>query len=283
MPVETRNIMGSIGPGRRLPEVLSEIIDRLTCDDWYRFAEGEDGKWFYIIGYEAYTGYEGGEDYAHLEVPQREDVGPLAQWYVNAQIAQRHGEGKEELIALLQKLASGRLTDPKEKARLMTELYDDLFVDILKGGAELSELPDEVRSRIEAGREKLCLREIRKRYAKMVDRWERLEPLSFEDPQLAEASRCYLYGFYRATIALSAAAVETQLKRATGRERSENYPALVREAVKSGKLGSEFEQPANDMFKTRNEVVHEGDEPEKDLAMEILDRARLILSALKKT
>ena len=282
MSVEASRMMGSIGPGRSLPAVLAEIIERLTSDDWCRFAEGEGGKWFYVVGYEAFTEHEEGESYDDLEKPPREDVGHLAKWYTSAQIARKPPERDSELITLLEKLKSGGLKDPEEKNHLTMRLYDDLFVSLLKEGVGLSELPNEVRTRIDSNREKICLREIGKKYAKMVDRWERLERLSFEDSQLAEASRCYLYGFYRATIVLSAAAVETQLKRVTKRKRIENYEPVVKEAVALGKLGNEFEQPAIEVFKTRNGIVHRGSEPEKELAMKILDQARLIVSALKK-
>lgn len=47
---------------------------------------------------------------------------------------------------------------------------------------------------------------------KIVDRWEQLERLPFDDPQLEEASKAFLYGFYRASVVLCASAVETELK-----------------------------------------------------------------------
>lgn len=61
-------------------------------------------------------------------------------------------------------------------------------------------------------REKSCLKQLTNKYSKIVDRWEQLQHLPFDDPQLEEVSRTFLYGFYRASVMLCASAVETQLK-----------------------------------------------------------------------
>lgn len=60
--------------------------------------------------------------------------------------------------------------------------------------------------------------------------------MEFADPQLEEASRCYLYGFSRAAVVLAVAAVETQLKRVTVKDWFEKYKELIETAVWSGDL-----------------------------------------------
>ena len=41
---------------------------------------------------------------------------------------------------------------------------------------------------LDIAREKLCLQEVANKYLKIIGRWEQLEALSFDDPQLQEAS-----------------------------------------------------------------------------------------------
>ena len=59
------------------------------------------------------------------------------------------------------------------------------------------------------------LEEFAERYPKAVKRATTLEWLPFSDPQLREASRCYLYGFFRATVLIAVAALE--IRRVRGR------------------------------------------------------------------
>ncbi len=49
-------------------------------------------------------------------------------------------------------------------------------------------------------RQKLYLRELSYKYHGILKKLECLTPLPFEESQLDEATRCWLYGFYRATV-----------------------------------------------------------------------------------
>jgi hypothetical protein len=140
----------------------------------------------------------------------------------------------------------------------------------------LEDLDEEDKKEIEIGREKLFLREISKKYGKMVDRGAGLDPVSFNDPQLEEASRCYLYGFYRASIVLSAAAVEMHLKRCTGTEWFDTYNKLVEKA----KLPEGVGNSAQEVFRTRRRVVHEGEEVSPDKTLLILGLAKEVINHL---
>jgi hypothetical protein len=60
--------------------------------------------------------------------------------------------------------------------------------------AQSIELDDDEAEEAGIAREKICLEQLTKKYSKIVDRWEQLERLPFDDPQLEEASRTFLYG-----------------------------------------------------------------------------------------
>ena len=57
------------------------------------------------------------------------------------------------------------------------------------------------------------LKELMERFPKVVKRAAGFDWLPFSDPQLREAIRCYLYGFFRAAILVAVAALESRLKK----------------------------------------------------------------------
>lgn len=91
------------------------------------------------------------------------------------------------------------------------------FVPVLE--LEISET--EKRAQLDVAVQKIYLRELAQLYKRVVDRAGPLEARTFSDPQLNEASRCYLYGFFRATAVLCGATLEQNLKDAiTNSERN---------------------------------------------------------------
>lgn len=56
------------------------------------------------------------------------------------------------------------------------------------------------------------LKKLAERYPKVVKRASDFDWLSFSDLQVWEASRCYLYGFFRAAVLVAASALEDRLK-----------------------------------------------------------------------
>ena len=86
-------------------------------------------------------------------------------------------------------------------------LFDALMLVRIRRGEVLLD-PGE-RSAIDSDRQRLFLQELGRIYPKLLDRSARLASLTFRDEQLAEASRCYLYGFWRATVVLSATALDS--------------------------------------------------------------------------
>jgi len=104
-------------------------------------------------------------------------------------------------------------------------------------------------------REALLARVARK-YGKIVDRWEQLDPLPFDDPQLEEASKAYLYGFYRSGVVLSASALEAVLSRPLVTKRNE---ATRTRRGRRGLIGYELgvNSTGKAVFRFRNRVVHD--------------------------
>jgi hypothetical protein len=135
----------------------------------------------------------------------------------------------------------------------------------------------------EAGikREKVCLRELTGKYAKLVDQWGQLERLSFDDPQLLEASKTFLYGFYRASVVLRASAVETRLRQLAGGSDQAYGFELIKAAEKRKLIRRDLADHARDVFQIRNRVVHDNQEPPSDQAKEVLGLARMLVAEMQ--
>lgn len=141
--------------------------------------------------------------------------------------------------------------------------------------------PDRGLGDLVTERQKLFLRELSHKYRAILKRLVKLCPLTFEDHQLQEATRCWLYGFRRAAILLSASALEARLNHATGATRLESYKDLVDNAFALGTLKSPFDQRARDVFPMRNRVAHDDTfEPTSEDAEEVLTWSRGILTDL---
>jgi len=119
-----------------------------------------------------------------------------------------------------------------------------------------------------------------------IERSEGLELLTFSDPLLEEATRCFLYQFHRATVLLCSTAVETKLKslfpdrdlfyEAKFVDKS-YYKLLVSEAVRLKFLPEALQEAAARVFAQRHSVAHSGTDPGVDLAQEVLVATRLVM------
>jgi len=99
----------------------------------------------------------------------------------------------------------------------------DAFLDVLRAlalrrGASVDDLATESERRdaVDAALEKVYLDELSRLFQSLVARARPLEQLEFDDAQLNEASRCFLYGFFRGAVILSASALESNLRIAVG-------------------------------------------------------------------
>jgi hypothetical protein len=291
---------GRAGPP--LGDVICELVDRLVSDDWCRYSTKDGSRHYYEIGLEAAEARRSGNaDFRVLEFPAREPVSPLAEWYTRSQVAGKHPDYVQRARRRLESLGvppavidgfeEGEFdfkgwhwnasATREQRIEALHFLYQALKIPPQEGTA--AEMDDGGLNEVEVGRQKWYLNELARKFQRLVNEGSALDPLDFHDPQLEEASRCFLYGFYRATIVLSAAAVEKYLKEATGKK-SGTYPALVDFALWSGKLGANEEflaGPTKVLFEKRNDVVHNNWNPPEQEAGEILGVARKVVDHLK--
>jgi hypothetical protein len=167
-----------------------------------------------------------------------------------------------------------------ERARLLSNFFQAARLSF--PDAQSVELDSDELEEASIEREKSCLRQLTNKYSKIVDRWEQLERLPFDDPQLEEASRTFLYGFYRASVVLCASAVETQLKHIVPSASADDGPFSLIQSAQAGKLiGRDLADIAKDLFWFRNRVVHDNLDPSHDEAKERLGIARMLVGTLR--
>jgi hypothetical protein len=131
-------------------------------------------------------------------------------------------------------------------------------------------------------REKICLRELVGKYKKLIPRWEQLERLAFDDQSMEEASKAFLFGFYRACIALCAANVEAQVKRLCGPDQGQGAMDMIDSVERHGHLGRDSAKHARDLCRARIRILHDANAPTADKAKEMLVVARLLVTELRK-
>lgn len=229
------------------------------------------------------------------------NTGTLSHWFVRSQLADN--KPTDFLIAARRKLARAGMP-PAAIDRLLNGEMDDfndwkfhadvsvnerqnLLLNFFQAArlsfsdAQSVEIDGNEIEEANIAREKICLEELTKKYSKIVDRWE--QRLPFDDPQLEEASRTFLYGFLRASIVLCASAVETQLRRLVPSTRDEATAAeLIQSAQAAKLLHPDLASHARDaLFWNRNRVVHDNYNPSHDRAREVLGVARMLVRELR--
>lgn len=293
-------------PGRPLPEVLRELVAKLITDDWSRFSPQDGGSFYYVVGAQAHIeSLSGKTKFTVVEFPRPIEPTPVGESYVRSQTASKHpdylqrarrrlerlGGPSAVLDKYIEKYAEGEFdlagwqwkssVSIQERSEALLQLMGALALRVEAEGTHT--LDDTEIREVEMAREKMYLQQLTEKYAKMVDRGARLEPISFQDPQLEEASRCYLYGFYRASIVLSAAAVEMHLKRSLGKREDSfhKFNDLVAEAESNNKLTRDLSGSAIEISRIRNPVAHAGSESDHDNAILILGLAKEVIHHLQ--
>ncbi len=316
---------GSVDLSAPLTGVLDEISERLVADDWMRCATRDGRSFYYIVGVKAHTGeLEGGADYIALSIPQGKPLTVLGEQQVHKQVAAPRSsdyymrQAVSRLVALgvnredVERFAKGKHDLSVFKGQLgargderLAALGNLMEVLLLAEGIEPEATEAETRAQRADAVQKVYLRELSQLYHKVVQRAASLEVLDLADPQLNEASRCYLYGFFRAAVVLGASALETTLLSAIPQQginrlekesRSEDgrkrgyFDLLVDEADRQGLLGQRLrvgEEPylvvySRDIFNRRTGVVHKGDDPTAADAEELLNKSREIIEYVRK-
>jgi hypothetical protein len=205
-----------------LPKLMKSVAAKIIGDDWFENESPDGERSYYVIGADAYwDDVNTGGSYTMCIPRLGPQAGPLAKHVVGSQVAggQREGHLKRERKRLEKAGASAGAIDRfiGGDAEALAGIFPatvpreeglDLllaFLEALRVSMGATELDQEEAREVDAAREKLCLHEVVQKYAKIVHKWEQLDSLPFDDPQLEEASKAYLYGFYRASIVLGIA------------------------------------------------------------------------------
>ncbi|HYL36785.1 MAG TPA: DUF4145 domain-containing protein [Bryobacteraceae bacterium] len=282
---------------------MKEITKSLLRDDWCRISTEDGTRKYYIVGCDDQAADLGAEvNFSRFEFPIPTKHGPFTEWAVRSQLADNNRlsylkRARKNLeragvpTTAIDRFVAGETDDlsdwtfdpvlsVEERLRLCSNFFQAVRLNYLD--AESVELDCDETAETNIAREKLCLEEVTNKYSKIVDRWEQLQRLSFDDPQLQEASKTFLYGFYRASVMLCASAVETQLKRLakSAPERAGAFE-LIDTAEKAKLIEPDLARHARDLFSSRNRVAHDNRDPSQDRAKEVLGVARMLLSKLQ--
>jgi hypothetical protein len=275
-----------------LPELMQCLADKIIADDWFESQSPDAAQSFYVIGAEAHWDDVKTRSYITCFVGPESKVEPLAEHEIGSQVAGSRPEEylKRERRRLEQVgvsvAAIDRFIDAHTDALAgffpesmpFAERLDLLlpFVEAVRVSVGRTKLHEEARG-VGAAREKICLREVVRKYATIVDKWEQLDPLPFFDPQFEEASKAYLYGFYRSSVVLSASTLEKHLKRAARVDEFREYSDLVEDAAIHLGMGEAWVEQAKRVFRVRNLVVHDNHAPTHNEAGEVFRNARIVL------
>jgi hypothetical protein len=287
------------------PEFFREVIDLIAGGDWERHTT-QDGKNFYYVGANAFWQSLDSGRVLGQEIQVGGIVGekpkarprPQLEKHIRALVAGPQPNYLETVKARFVKAglsvqrieaACGQLLGDKGDAAVgaLRELTDgereglaEYLEALLATEAPSVEAAEEYRGELEFACQKFYLWELAGKYKKLLRKLGRLSPLPFEDRQLEEATRCWLYGFCRAAIVLSASALEYNLKVVTDVRRVDSYRDLVAKAKEQGKLTGPYEAQAMQVFQKRNAVVHEANDPRSEEAEEVLLCARCVVKSL---
>jgi hypothetical protein len=292
-----------------LPGILKEIVTALLDGDWVRYADDSGDHFYYVIRNGDHTlEIKNHSSFDNLFILGRSEAGAFEDWYIRAALAEeppdRLAKTRKRVIAagispefFDAVIAASRSANSQEEIRkVLDEWMPRLVTDKLDGLNALLEalridrvrqrqifLSDSDRPSIREALEMRFLKELVERFPKVVKRASEFDWLSFSDPQVREASRCYVYGFFRAAVLVAASALEDRLKTVAGVEFLEKYDALVDSAF--GVAGVCGPDPARalalkELFRLRNRIAHSGVEATQEEAARALDLVRETFESL---
>jgi len=263
--------------------------------DWFS-DYAEDGSDYYVIGWEAYA--------KAMELSTKPEISgkwggprPSLQQFFQAVVSAPEMDYLKEAD---KRLKEAGITRTEAAEIIKQQLLDDEPSDSVPASqsdaafylldALMAERRDKTdhpleyeEGELEDARDRLYLREIARKHKDLVEKLQRLEPLPFVDPQLQETTRCWLYGFYRAVVVLSACALEQNLKNALDIEDFEegNF-RLVEKTERGNVISDAHAEQARQTFWHRNRVVHQGWDVEAQDAETILANARGVISSIRE-
>jgi hypothetical protein len=287
----------------RLPGVIKEIASALLDGDWIRYSDNSGERFYYVIRERDHAAETDLDTFDNLYVLGKPEAGAFEEWYIRAALAEepadRLAKFRRRIVAAginpqffdAVMAASRSATSPDDIGRVVDHWMPHFFTNGRADGlvALVEALRvDRVRQRqvfvseadrpaIREALEFRFLKELVERYPKVVKRAANFDWLSFSDPQVREASRCYLYGFFRAAVLVATSGLENRLKTVCSVETLETYDKLVDCAFgPAGACGSDptRSDALKEVFELRNRVAHEGIEPSVEQAAHVLDVVR---------
>ena len=286
-----------------LPEIAKEIVLALLDGDWARYSDDSGKHFYYIIG-ERDHGIEVNDLHAfnNMLVFRKYEPDAFENWYIQAALA----EEPPDRLARARKRVVEAGVDPAFfdaviEATDLRPILEELMPQFVRNDNWDALITVLEAVRIERTRQRHIfvsqsdrpglrealearfLKELMERFPKVVKRAAGFDWLPFSDPQLREAIRCYLYGFFRAAILVAVAALESRLKKIAVVERLENYEWLVDFVFgDAGVCGKDAVRVSalKDLFRLRNKVAHEGAEPKREEAEGALVLVRSTIETL---
>jgi len=292
-----------------LCDVVREVTAALLEGDWNRYKEGN--RYYYIIRERDHDAeIERGQVFGHT-LSFHPEVEPFWDWYIRAALA----EEPPDRLAAARKAVVQTGVDPKAfdegiaacvaapvdelmaavdpwMKRFLQNDQFDAFIAFMQAlrieRVRLGQLfvSEKDRPELRQALEARFLKELAERYPKAVKRATTFEWLSFSDPQLREASRCYVYGFFRAAVLIAVAAAETRLRSVCVADRWTSYSDLADLAFGPAGVGGTDKTRAaalKDLFELRHEIAHLGAEASAGDAEKALLLVRSTLEKLAST
>lgn len=281
--------MSSAGSG--LEVAVREVVTALLAGDWARFSHESDGRFYYVIREsDRLALMAAGRDWDGVCIQQARTQSDFEDWYVRAVLAEPPSDHFDKARKAMKKVgldsnlidavitAANAADSAQELRKVVTESLPQMvtgdvadvwhllsFLEAVRIKGTKSGhlfLSDAERQTLRGAFELRFLKELAERFPKVVGRASEFDDcLSFYSPQLREAVRCYLYGFFSAAILVSAAALDVRLNAVAHVDGIVPYPVLVAAVFGvAGVLGHDpvLAAALEELFRYRNDVAHHG-------------------------
>lgn len=296
--------------GWPLNRVLSELLRDLLREDWARHSDDSHNEHYYVVGQDAFKkGCDGELEFAHVMfgsaqsgtgrvLPTKaakaiehyvalKDTGYLLREFFKYVLKDKYALTDQEILRIVGSRQGLQTTRNVEKVK-----EDPTFVaaDVAKYIAEL--VDDRDLERYYAKEVIALLPELVERADELKAEVLPLAPHSGVLRCLEEATRCYLYGFFRASITTCRTALEEALEDRVGWKVPERGPnqsrirKLINKAIEDGFLDRKlWKSVAHDMVTEASEIIHGTVAEEKkttlqNVARHMLDTTRVMIRVL---
>lgn len=293
---------------------VREIVAALLAGDWTRFSSSADRRFYYVVRESDRLHMEAERiDWDSISFQPARVQSDLEDWYIRAVLAEASADplGKARK-ALKQAGFDSELIDAVVSAASAANSADELrgvvrdwlprmqigdaadlthllaFVEAIRiKGVQSGQflLSDAEQQTLRSAFALRFLKELAERFPKVVERAADFDDwLSYYSPHLREAVRCYLYGFFSASILVAAAALDVRMNTIAHAPGVVPYKVLIAAVFGvAGVLGHDkaLASALEDLFEYRNEVAHGGVEATREKAVEVLSLVRATLDRIE--